>query len=113
MAFPTPHTVYVETFIPGAKDPFGNPVDDWQGPPAPRKVIGWAPPVSADPKVAGHDRVLVDTELFAPPGFVVGPKDRVTIKGRTYLVVGHEEDTDGNPYLWHPGMTVNLHRIEG
>lgn len=112
MAFPTRHTVLTEAFTPGAKDPHGNPIDAWAAPAA-QRVIGWAPPSSADPKLAGHDRVVVDIELLAPPEFVAGPKDLITLNGKTFSVIGYPEDTDGNPYPWHPGMVVNLQRVEG
>ena len=111
-SFPTRYTVQIEAFQPGATDPFGNPVDSW-APPVAQPVIGWAPPVSNEPKMAGHDRVIVDLELFVPPGFVAAPRDRVTVNGSRFSVVGYQEDTDGNPWLWNPGGVVNLQRIEG
>lgn len=110
--FPTPYTVDTEAFMPGAKDEFNNPVDAWENP-VQQPVIGWEPPQSDEPKLAGHDRVVVELELYAPPDFIAGPNDRVTINGRTYLVIGYPEGTDGNPFEWAPGKTVNLRRVEG
>ena len=98
--------------MPGAADPFGNPVEAW-GAPVAQKAIGWNPPASGDPKLAGHDRVVVDLELMVPPEFVAGPKDRITVNGKKFSVIGYPEDTDGNPFGWYPGKVVNLHRIEG
>src|SRR5690606_11179891 len=92
-SFPTPYTVQTEAYQPGATDPFGNPVEAW-GPPTSQEAIGWAPPVSDEPKIAGHVRVIVDLELFVPPGFVVAPKDRVTVNGSRFAVVGYPVDTD-------------------
>jgi len=112
MQFPTPFTVETEAYIPGAKDPFNNPIDSWESP-VTQAVMGWAPPVSDEPKLAGHDRIVVDIELFAPSVFSASPKDRITISGKKYSVIGYPEGTDGNPFLWSPGKVVNLQIIEG
>lgn len=34
-------------------------------------VYGWANPGGSEPKLAGHDRVIVEVELYMPPGLVV------------------------------------------
>lgn len=112
MTYPTPYTVTTEAYIKGVTDPFGNPVDSW-GPPVTQVVIGWAPPVSTEPKIAGHDRIIVDLELYTPSVFSASPRDRITIDGQKYSVIGYPEGTEGNPFLWSPGKVVNLQKIEG
>lgn len=68
---PTPYTVTVEEASDAGDDAHGNPQESW-GPPQPVQVHGWAPPAAGgEPKVAGHDQVITDLELFVPPFRVV------------------------------------------
>lgn len=112
MTFPTPFTVLLEAYTPGVTDAHHNPVDAWSAP-VPQPVIGWGPPATAEPKIAGQDRVVVDQELLVPPEFVCGPRDRMTLNGKLYEVIGEVEGTAGNPFLWIPGGVVNLKRVDG
>lgn len=60
-------------FSESGEDAHGNPVRSWAEP-VPVSVFGWAAPKSTEPKLAGHDRVIVDVELFVPPAHVVNLK---------------------------------------
>lgn len=77
-------------------------------------VAGWAKPVSDEPKLAGHDRITVEVEMYAPAGaFQV--KDAVILPGRDDLleVIGEPEEFSNNPFSWDPGLeVVNLGGIK-
>lgn len=64
-AFPTPFTVGHKVFSDGAIDDYGNPVESWAAE-VDRRVHGWSTPRTAEPKLAGHDRDVVEIELLAP-----------------------------------------------
>lgn len=68
--FPTPFTVGHRAHSMSGRDSHGNPVSSWSAP-IPREVHGWAAPSSLEPKLSGHDRVVVDIELFAPEWRVI------------------------------------------
>lgn len=110
--FPLMFTVGVCAFQEGDLDAHGNPVKSWSDPVSVR-VYGWGPPQSVEPKLAGHDRVVVDLEVLVPPEFTCGPHDRVVVNGETFDVVGRVEDYSGSPFGWNPGGVLNLHRTEG
>lgn len=75
------------------------------------RVAGWALPTSDEPKVAGHDRLTVDMELYAPVG-QFREDDQVRIDGHGILnVIGYPENYESNPFGWMPGLeVVNLAR---
>lgn len=76
-------------------------------------VAGWAVPTSDEPKVAGHDRLEVDLELYAPSG-VFHPDDEVVIAPYGRLrVLGWPENYDHGPFGFVPGVEViNLGRAD-
>jgi hypothetical protein len=75
IAMPTPFTVGVKRHSSDlSEDEYGNPVESW-GQPESLSVCGWSSPgtggrYGSEPKLAGHDRVVVDVELLVP-GYVV------------------------------------------
>lgn len=106
------YTVQRLPYVAGAEDSHGNPVDSW-GDPVDTPVYGWASPSSSEPKLAGHDRVVVDVEMGAPVGTVAEPRDKFVLGGRTYTVEGEPEDYNHSPFGGQPGIVVNLRRVEG
>lgn len=81
---------------------------------APVKVAGWSKPTSAEPKLAGHDRLTVDVELLAPVG-VFSARDAVRLPDHSGLmeVVGEPENYSFNPFGWDPGLeVVNLSEVK-
>lgn len=71
--FPTPFTVTVSQPQPGNDDGHGNAAQSF-GVPEQVPVHGWGPAnggAAKEPKVAGHDQVITDLELFVPPLRVV------------------------------------------
>ncbi|MGP3708490.1 hypothetical protein [Gordonia paraffinivorans] len=78
-------------------DAYGNEVDTW-GPGQAKKFITFGQWNGSEPKVVGHERVVVDTTIITRPEFGrVLPKDRMVIDGIVYDVVGLPEDYTRNP----------------
>lgn len=71
--FPTPFTVGHKVFSASGTDAHGNPVEGWAAP-VDRAVHGWAAPTTDEPKLAGHDRDVVEVELYAPDFRVINLK---------------------------------------
>lgn len=73
--FPTPFTVGHHAYSATGTDDYHRAVETWFPPKAsagtPIPVYGWANPAGGEPKLAGHDRVVVEVELYVPPGLVV------------------------------------------
>lgn len=113
MSLPTPYTVLHEVYVAGVKDAHGNPVAQW-APPVLLSVHGWAPPTGDREPVEGNrNAVIRDLDVYAPAGTVVAPKDRITINGDRFEVVGHPEDYSHGPWRWQAGVRINLLRVEG
>lgn len=117
MTFPLRFEVGVHTYSTGADDGYGGTTDTYTPavgePGVSQKVYGWSAPSSTEPKVAGHDRVVVDVELLAPPDFTVSAHDLVDLPDGVYEVVGQPEDYNHGPFGFTPGLVVNLRRVEG
>lgn len=77
-------------------------------------VAGWAQPTSTEPKLAGHDRLVVDMELYAPIG-TFQHDDDVEIPGEDpFQVIGQPENYSKSPFGFDPGLeVVNLRRTDG
>lgn len=112
MSFPTPYTVDWSRRLLGPEDELGDRDEsfgDWQ---INLPVIGWGPPESNEPKLAGHDREVVEIELMVPPTFPdVGHRDRLRLRGRVFSVIGSVERLDANPFVWNPGSVINLREV--
>lgn len=101
-----------ERYVGGGEDELGNEVEQW-GAPERHMVFGWEPPLSTEPELAGHDRVIVDMKLYAARSLNAGPKDRAVLDGERFEVVGYAQDPNNNPW-WQPGLvTVRLRYVEG
>lgn len=110
--FPLTIPVLHERHIGDDEDELGNEVRIY-APPVEVMVFGLEPPKSSEPKLAGHERIVVDVEMYAPQSMGANPKDRVAVGGKKYDVVGEVEDPNINPWF-QPGLvTINMHRIEG
>lgn len=112
MSFPLLFTVGHKAFDPTATDDFGNPIKAWAAP-VTKQVYGWGAPQGDEPKLAGHDRVVVQVELLVPPGFECASQDRMVLDGIEYEAVGPVESYDHNPFGWNPGGVVNLVKVDG
>lgn len=102
----------LERYDGGGEDELGNEVEFW-GAPEDHLAFALSPPSSSEPQLAGHDRVIVDAELHADRGLRPGAKDRITLDGYRFEVIGYPQDPNYNPW-WPPGLvTVQLRRVEG
>ncbi|QLY27976.1 hypothetical protein H0264_21410 [Nocardia huaxiensis] len=77
------------------------------------KVIGWNAPQSLVPKTAGVEAVVVEVEMYVPPGFPPvrhGDEIKTLADGFTYQVIGLPEDMGYGPFGFKPGAVINLKR---
>lgn len=88
------------------------PAESWT-PPVTKQVYGWGAPTSSEPKLAGHDRDIVEIELLVPPGFECGARDRIVLDGVEFDVIGEPQHYDHNPFGWNPGGVINLKAVNG
>lgn len=109
--FPLPFTLTRVRRAGIGKDELGNEVVTETSDKVP--VAGWAVPSSEEPKVAGHARLVVDIEVYAPTGeFLEGDAVEIPQYGRCE-VIGHPENYETNPFGWEPGLeVVNLRRAD-
>lgn len=120
MTFPLLFTVGHHVWSAGTENANGNTTDVYtpaKGSAGTQvKVYGWSTPVTSEPRIAGHDRTIVEVEMLAPPGFVVSPRDLIDLPqgpSGQFEVIGYDEDYNNGPFGWHPGTVVNLRRVDG
>lgn len=110
---PTPYTIQHIPHTGSGTDAHGNPVDTY-GTPVDVAVHGWAPPTAdQEPFEAGRSAVVRDLDVYLPDGSMFRPKDRASVAGVLYEVVGHPEDYTTGPFRWAAGWRLNLKRVEG
>lgn len=117
MTFTLTVPVRVHEWSAGGSDGYGGEADvytpDLEQPGTEHMVFAIYTGTGAEPKLAGHDRVIVDGAMIGPPDIVSahGIVTHTTL-GR-FEVVGEPEDYNNNPW-WSPGLVVyNLRRTEG
>ena len=111
--FPLAQTIGHRVYDATARDSHGNSVDAWADP-VDVQVYGWHTGSSDEPRVVGHDRVVVQGQVLAPESFRPSPRDLVDLPGAgTYEVIGEPEDYNHGPFDWRPGVVVNLRRATG
>jgi len=117
VSFPLLFTVAVHSYSAGSSDEYGEaaavytpPLDSAGTDVA---VYGWSTPSSTEPKLAGHDRVIVDQELLVPPDSTISAHDLVDLPDGQYQVIGEAEDFNSGPFGWQPGKVINLRRVTG
>lgn len=119
MTFPTLFRVGVHTYTDSLQlddynelEPVYTPTKDAAGTQV--AVYGWSTPDSTEPPVAGHDRVMVDMQLLAPPNTSITAHDLVDIPDEgQFEVIGDPLDFDTGPFGFRPGLVINLRRVEG
>lgn len=100
-------------FIPATTDDFGNESPESWGTATPRGVYAFDPGSSSEPRLAGHDRVIVEPTIYFPADVEFGHRDEVLARGKRYEV-------EGETRLWvHPtdptrrANVVTLRRVDG
>lgn len=114
MDFPYGETIAVLT--PGStSDPYsGATQDDWTSPSS-TSVTGVAvePRPSGEPLQDARNQVTSGFTLYLPPGTAITARNRVTVRGETYNVVGEAADWRSPFTGWEPGTVVQVERSEG
>ena len=99
-------------FRSGATDPRGNPIEAWADPVVIENVA-FDPGATSEPRMAGHDRVIVEPTVYADFDLPLSPRDRVIVRGQTYEVEG-EVRRWRNPYSGRrAGAVATLKRVTG
>lgn len=108
--FDVGHSVYAA----GAVNAHGDSVDEWAAPVV-KKFITWASYDTDEPGKPGHDRDVISAGILVYPDFgVVSPRDRMTIDGQVFEVVGSPERADKAP--WHcpvENWRIDLRQVNG
>lgn len=120
--FDAGHRVYSA----GVEDDWGNTVAGWADPVV-KKFITWASYATSEPKLAGHDRDVVDAGIIVYPptnlhvpetqrwfGDPPKPQDRIVIDGLEFEVIG---DPERNDKAWWDctilNWVINLKAVSG
>ena len=97
------------------RDDMGAIVESWE--PYTVAVFGWQPWSSGDqePGEGGRNPLITGITLLIPPSLTphVCGRDRFTVDGRLFEVVGATADYSTGPFGWAPGGAVNLRRVDG
>ncbi len=100
-----------EQFNGDGEDDHGNSAETWE--PATRVgIYAYDPGSSAEPREPGHDRVVVEPTVYMPAKTVFGPRDRVTVRGKTYEVEGETRQWR-HPNGRSKGNVATLRRVDG
>ena len=104
----TTETVTVLRDSPGGRDAYGDPVASTT---ASTAVDGClvAPSGSEEPGDRGSDGVITGWKVYAPPGTIVLPTDRVVVRGITCRVEGEVADWGEAP----GGVVITVSRALG
>lgn len=99
-----------------ALDPYSEEdiTEDWSTPYA-LTIPGLAfnPGSSNEPSEVGRNSVVTQPEVYAPVGVDILASDRLTIRGKTYLVDGNPAEWV-NPFTgWPAGVVIKLKDVEG
>lgn len=111
MIFEAAETVIVERYTGGGTDSYGNPFDAW-GEGEPVEILGFDPGSVSEPRLPGHERVVVEPTIYLPAGEVVASHDRVTVRGLLFEVDGGTREWS-HPHLSPAGGVAMLRRVEG
>ena len=104
--FPLPFTCQHEPYTAGAEDDHGNIEPQW-GSPVARQCCWWCPS-STEPATppTGGDRVTADLVLVLDSAVSVDHRDRFTVDGKRFEVVGIPKDYNHGPFGFSPDRLV-------
>ena len=110
---PSPYTLGVRRYVPGAKDARGNPVDAWADP-IDLPVSGIAPGAMQEPGLPLRDASEVAFTVYLPAHEnMPTERDLVTYGGVDYPVNGRPKDWGQGPFGFTAGWTFELRNPEG
>jgi hypothetical protein len=115
MSIPLPVEVGVHTYSAGALDRYGThtpvytPALDKPG--TMHAVYGWQVADSTEPADLGGTIPRADVQLYAPPGFPIGPDDLVDLPDGQYHVIGWPLGWTHGPFGYTPGVVVQLRKF--
>lgn len=101
---PLPFTCHHERWQAGADDDHGNPTSSWQDPVEVPCV--WWSPASNEPASGSGDRVSAAVVLVVDSDVEVDHRDRFTVDGRRFEVIGLPKDYDHGPWGFTPKRRV-------
>lgn len=106
MQIPLPFTCLHGAYIVGEDDDHGNSVPDWSDS-VPVDCFWWSP-TSSEPLGAptGSEQVSVDLTLVVDSTLQVDHRDRFTVSGHDFEVIGLPKDYDHGPFGFSPGRRV-------
>ena len=106
-------SAFVYAFQGGTEDDYGNTVEAWSASFTELKGCAFDPGSSSEPRLQGHERVIVEPTLYIPSEAVIASRDRVRVDGVLYEV-------EGQPRRWRspftgrtPGAVVTLRLVTG
>ena len=104
--FPLPFTCQHESYTPGVEDDHGNTVPGWLDP-VPVACVWWDPS-STEPDLppTGGDRVVADRVLVVDSALTVDHRDKFTVDGRQFEVIGLPKDYNHGPFNFSPDRLV-------
>lgn len=103
---PLPFTCLHGAYVAGIVDSHGNTIPGWSDP-VPVDCFWWSPS-SVEPLAAptGSDQVSVDITLVVDSSLSVDHRDRFTVNGHDFEVVGLPKDYDHGPWGFSPNRRV-------
>lgn len=108
---PLPFTCLRGAYTAGVEDSHGNTVPGWADS-VPVACFWWSP-TSSEPGYqfrsspnAGSDQVMVDITLVVDSALAVDHRDRFTVDGHDFEVVGLPKDYDHGPFGFAPNRRV-------
>lgn len=113
MTFPYGETVTILTRTETGTDRYGNPTFAWPAPGVDVDGCAVAPRSATEPAQVGRQAVITGLTVYMPPGTVVGPYDRLSLRGVTYEVDGEAGEWVSPFSGWRPGVEVAVKRVEG
>ena len=112
---PTPHTISVERWQAntGTRDAHNNPIESYAA--AEPVAVHWIAPAGVGESVMGGRRhAEAVLQVGAPAGTVIGARDRVTIDGEHWQVVGSTQDYTRGPWsMPFAGVVFELKQDRG
>lgn len=108
--FPLPFTCQHEAYIPDSEDEHGNTIPDWLDPVdvasfwySPETQNASSEPLSGP---TGGDRVIMDMVLVVDSTVTVDHRDKFTVEGKKFEVIGLPKDFNHSPYGFSPRRLV-------